>query len=142
MLLGLGRRGQYAVRLALELARRWPDERAKARDLAAATATPGPYAAHVLGDLVRAGLVLSTAGRAGGYELARPPGDISVLAVVEAAGEGAWSGACVLTGAPCTPDTPCAVHNSWCDARQAFADQLAAADFSGLLTADQPEVPS
>jgi Rrf2 family protein len=138
MLLGLGRRGEYAVRLALELARRWSGERrAKARDLAEATATPGPYAAHVLADLVRAGLVSSTAGRAGGYELARPPGAISVLAVVEAVGAGAWSGQCVLTGAPCTPDSPCAVHDSWHDARQAFADQLAAADLARLLSADQ-----
>ena len=142
MLLGLGRRGEYAVRLALELARRWPGGRAKARDLAETTATPRPYAAHVLADLVRAGLVISTAGRAGGYELARPPEEISVLAVVESVGAGAWSGQCVLTGAPCTPDTPCAVHGSWRDARDAFTERLASADLATLLSHERPEVPS
>jgi Rrf2 family transcriptional regulator, iron-sulfur cluster assembly transcription factor len=133
VVLGLGRRGEYAVRLALQLARQWPEGRAKARDLAEATDTPGPYAAHVLADLVRAGLVASTAGRAGGYEVARPPHEISILEVVEAVGAGGWTGRCVLTGGPCTPERPCTVHDSWEGARSAFTDRLASADLATLL---------
>src|SRR5579875_920153 len=45
---------------------------------------PGPYLAKALQALARAGIVRSTSGRYGGYQLARPPGDITMLDIVEA----------------------------------------------------------
>jgi len=45
---------------------------------------PAPYLAKSLQALTRAGIVDSTAGRHGGYWLAKPAADISVLNVVEA----------------------------------------------------------
>jgi hypothetical protein len=68
------------------------------RELAEVTGTPRPYAAHVLADLVRAGLVTSVAGRAGGYALGREPRDISMRDVGEAVGAGTWARRGVLTG--------------------------------------------
>ena len=45
---------------------------------------PAAYLAKHLQDLVRAGIVESTAGRRGGFRLARPPAEISVLEIVDA----------------------------------------------------------
>ncbi len=45
---------------------------------------PGPYLAKSLQALMRAGIVESRAGRNGGYRLARPAHDISLLDVFEA----------------------------------------------------------
>lgn len=45
---------------------------------------PGPYLAKCLQALTRAGIVESTPGRQGGYRLARPPADVSLLDVVTA----------------------------------------------------------
>jgi Rrf2 family protein len=45
---------------------------------------PTPYLAKALQALMRAGIVASTAGRYGGYRLARPASEISMLEIVQA----------------------------------------------------------
>jgi Rrf2 family protein len=45
---------------------------------------PGPYLAKSMQALMRAGIVDATTGRFGGYRLARPPSEISVLDIVQA----------------------------------------------------------
>ena len=57
---------------------------ASVRDLAELQGLPIDYAAKLFTKLRRAGLVASTEGRNGGFRLARPAGEISVLDVVRA----------------------------------------------------------
>ena len=83
MRLELTRRGDYAVRAMLTLARPGAGQMTAAA-LAEATAIPSSYVPQVMGDLVRAGLVANRRGRTGGYALAAPPAEITLLAVVEA----------------------------------------------------------
>ena len=45
---------------------------------------PAPYLAKALQQLAAAGIVTSVAGRRGGYQLARPAADITLLDIVEA----------------------------------------------------------
>ena len=52
-----------------------------------AMGVPRRFVPQVLSDLVRSGLVVSAHGMHGGYRLARPPGQVRLLDVVEA-GEG------------------------------------------------------
>jgi Rrf2 family protein len=61
-------------------------------------------------DLVEAGIVEGTVGRSGGYRLARPSNEISLLDVVEAIEGDGRRRACVLRNAPCGLDGTCAVH--------------------------------
>ena len=131
----LGHRAECALRLALELARRWHEGRVKTRDLAAGADTPPAYAAHVLADLVRAGLISSTAGRAGGYELSRPPGSISLLEVVQAA-TSPVANRCPIRNGPCDPTNPCTVHEPLSAGRESLADHLATADLAALVAAE------
>jgi hypothetical protein len=50
------------------------------------------------------------AGPSGGYLLARPPEEISLLAVIRAVDDDPASRVCVLRGGPCRWDDSCAVH--------------------------------
>jgi Rrf2 family protein len=45
---------------------------------------PGPYLAKAMQALTHAGIVNATTGRFGGYRLARPPSEISMLDIVQA----------------------------------------------------------
>jgi Rrf2 family protein len=88
--LALTRRGDYAVRAALCLASRGGDGRyVKIREVAQTMALPASYTPQVLRLLADAGLAEARAGRDGGYRLTRPPGEVALLEVVEAA-EGAF----------------------------------------------------
>jgi Rrf2 family transcriptional regulator, iron-sulfur cluster assembly transcription factor len=136
MKIRLGRRGDYAVRAALHLARAHGDARRKAREIAVAMDVPVSYLPQILGDLVRAGIVSSAAGPEGGYELAREPGDVSLLDVVLAVDEGPRQTECVLSGGPCRWETACAVHAPWVRAQEALMAEMAATTFAVLADED------
>ncbi len=124
MRLELTRRGDYAVRAMLSLAR--PDARQlTAATLAEATGIPAGYVPQVMGDLVRAGLVANRRGRTGGYRLARLPAEVSLLDIVEAVEGDGRRRTCVLRGGPCRRDGACDVHDAFFRAQEAVFGTLA-----------------
>jgi Rrf2 family iron-sulfur cluster assembly transcriptional regulator len=136
--LALTRRGDYAVRAALCLARWGGDGRyVKIREVAQAMALPASYTPQVLRLLADAGLAEARAGRDGGYRLTRPPGEVALLEVVEAA-EGAFTlERCILRGGPCHWEQACAVHAAWSAAVQACRDSLGLTTLADLVEADK-----
>lgn len=131
MRLELTRRGDYAVRALLALARE-DDDHVTGATLAAETAIPPSYVPQVMGDLVRAGLVANRRGRHGGYRLARPATDISLLAIVEAVEGDGRRRTCVLRGGPCRRDGACDVHDAFFGAQEALFNALAAVSLSDV----------
>lgn len=79
----LSQTNEYALRAVAGLATR-PDEPMVTRDLAELTHVPPSYLSKVLQQLSRGGLVRATRGLGGGFALARPPEQITVLDVIDA----------------------------------------------------------
>lgn len=123
MRLELTRRGDYAVRAMLALARPGADQ-LTASALAGATAIPPGYVPQVMGDLVRAGLAANRRGRSGGYRLARPADEVSLLEIVEAVEGDGRRRTCVLRGGPCRSDGSCDVHDAFYRAQEAVFGTL------------------
>ena len=132
----LGRRGDYAIRSVLELSRHHGDGRTKSREIAEAMSIPRKYLPQILAALVHAELLSASAGPDGGYELKRPPGDISLLDVIEAVEPAAELAQCVLRGGPCQYNGICAVHGHWLAAQVALSDRLSATTFAELARQD------
>ena len=113
--LTLSRAGDYAVRAADRAGR--GVEAGGYVTIGAGGGGHGPaarsYTPQVLGMLARAGLAESRPGRGGGYRLARPPSEITMLEVVEAAEGALGNVTCPLSGGPCRWDDACAVHPTW-----------------------------
>jgi Rrf2 family protein len=124
MKLELTRRGDYAVRAMLTLARPGAGQLTSAA-LVDATAIPASFLPQVMGDLVRAGLVENRRGRSGGYRIARDPGSISLLAIVQAVEGDGRRRTCVLRGGPCRRDGACDVHDAFYRAQEAVFGTLA-----------------
>ena len=74
---------EYALRAVVWLARQ-PETQLGTQQISEAAKVPRGYLSKVLQKLARAGLVVSTAGRSGGFRLARGPAEIRVLDVVNA----------------------------------------------------------
>lgn len=130
----LGNRGDYTVRAVLYLARH--PGRQRRRVIAEAMEIPDNYLPQILGRLVKAGVVRSTVGRRGGYELGRPAASVTLRDVIEV-GEGPIrSTTCVLRGGPCYWGDKCAIHDTWIEAERALTDRLAATTFADLAMAD------
>jgi Rrf2 family protein len=124
MRLELTHRGSYAIRAVLTLARAERDEVVPARKIAKEMAIPVRFLPQVLGDLSRAGIVEARLGRAGGYRLSKPPAEVSLLDVIEAAEGDARRQTCVLSGKPRDGDDPCDVHDMFYEAQEAILQRL------------------
>jgi Rrf2 family protein len=77
-------RGEYGVRLMVELARHYGAGPVSLTEMADHEALPRPYLEQLVVSLRSAGLVLSTRGAHGGYELGKDPAEIRMGAVVRA----------------------------------------------------------
>ncbi len=77
-------KSEYGVRLMVELGRRAEDGPVALGAIAEAETLPLSYLEHLVAKLREAGLVSSTRGAHGGYRLARPAEEITMLEVVEA----------------------------------------------------------
>jgi Rrf2 family cysteine metabolism transcriptional repressor len=145
MHLELTRRGDYAIRAMLALARVDPDAGPlSVREIAAEMDIPPGFLPQVMAALGRAGLVVSRTGRTGGYTLDRPPPAISLLAIIEAVEGDSRRTTCVLRGGPCGRDGTCLAHAVFTAAQDALLGRLAAAtldDVAGGWAATERDGP-
>ncbi len=133
----LSKRGDYVIRSAICLARAGPSGKlVKIRELVADTSVPSTFASQILGDLVRAGLATSKAGRGGGYRLAKPAEEVTALEVVESAEGPLRSERCALGEGPCRWEAVCPMHDTWTAATAALRDTLAATTLAQLAQRD------
>ncbi len=128
----LTRKGDYAVRAVVAIAAAHPHRR-KAGDISATMAIPRTFLSRVLATLVSSGVLDAAAGPSGGYTLTRPPEEITLLEVVEAAEGPLELTECVLRGGPCAWEDRCAVHDTWLQAQEAFGARLAATSLADLV---------
>jgi Rrf2 family protein len=138
MRLELTRRGDYAVRAMLALGH----DRGgllSVRHIAAEMAVPARFLPQVMADLVRARLVEGVPGRRGGYRLALPARDISLLAIVEAVEGDSRRRTCILRGGPCLTDGKCCVHDAFFDAQEAMITRLDQVKLDEVCARTPPE---
>ncbi|MGC8634212.1 MAG: RrF2 family transcriptional regulator [Candidatus Limnocylindrales bacterium] len=135
MRLELTRRGDYAVRAAIALAAVSTNGLLSTRRIAAEMQIPPRFLPQVMADLARAELVVAQTGRSGGYRLARPAAEISLLEVIHVAEHEHGMRTCVLRGGPCDPDAPCDVHDVFSAAREALLRSLEGAKLGDVAEA-------
>ncbi len=132
MRLELTKRGDYAVRAMLALARGSGNGLLSARRISDAMDIPVRFLPQVLADLQRGGLVEAAPGRSGGYRLARHASEISLLDVIEAVEDDSRRQACVLRGGPCGLDGFCDVHGVFFEGQEALLAHFAGSSLSDL----------
>lgn len=120
-----------------------------AKDLAEFHGVPKEYLSKALQALSQAGLVSSTLGPTGGYRLAKAPGSITFLDIVEAVEGKSSSFACteIRRNNPCRPARhedkgPCAVAKVMWGADKAWRDHLRGVRLSDLAKTLEKDVPA
>jgi Rrf2 family protein len=132
MRLYLTRRGDYAVRAMLALAES-SKELLSSAEIARRTQIPARFVVQIMGELVRAELVVARVGRGGGYRLARPAASVSMLAIVDAVEGDSRRVRCVLHSNSCATGEQCAVHQVFAEAEDALVQRLAASTLAASL---------
>jgi Rrf2 family cysteine metabolism transcriptional repressor len=126
----LSAKAQYASLAAIELARQYqPGIPVQIRQISDRLEIPARFLVQILLQLKGAGLVVSTRGSAGGYQLARPPQDIQLVEIVDAVESSSDSPA--AAGGPDPERAVLAL--AWQQAHQAFRQVLANISLRDLL---------
>ncbi len=130
-------KGEYGVRLMVQLGRHFGAGPASLAEIAAEEDLPRAYLEQLVVNLREAGLVTSTRGAHGGYELARPPATISMTEVLRAL-EGPIAPMLCASEDPehalvCDRSTRCTVNLLWVRVRDAVAGALDSMTLADLV---------
>jgi Rrf2 family protein len=128
----LTRAADYAVRVMIHLAALPPGTRVNRDILAAASEVPTHFLSKVLQVLVRARLLVTHRGPSGGFNLAIPAEQISVLRVVEAVEGPIALNVCATNGSGCSRQSWCPAHFVWLEAQAALTQVLKNASIAKL----------
>lgn len=104
---------QYALRATVYLAEQNGERPVPVDEVAGALGIPRNYLAKILNDLARADILASVRGKHGGFWLARPPGEISLLDVVQVFDRVDEQRKCLLGRSSCSDDDACPAHARW-----------------------------
>jgi Rrf2 family protein len=133
MRLRFSRTADYGLRAALEVARANDGRRVSRRELSQATGAPFSVLAEPLAALVRADVLVAQAGPRGGYRLAKPAPEISVLDVVDAIDGNGREERCVLHEGVCSWEGACPFHHVLATAQERFTDTLRSTSLADVL---------
>lgn len=129
----LSTKSRYGVRGLLDLALHGDGEAVFVKDIAARQGIDRSYLENIFTVLRAAGILQSSRGRKGGFRLARPPGDISILEVVEVL-EGSLSlVACVNSATFCTRSAHCSVRDLWRKSTHSLREALSSVALQDLI---------
>jgi Rrf2 family protein len=137
MSLSLSTRGRYGVRFMAALAADWGRGSTLLRDISRREAVSEKYLGQIVIPLKASGLVTAHRGARGGYALARPPQEITVLDVVEAVEGPVAPVPCTEPGCEgaegaCDRSSSCAASEVWTKLRQDIRASLASVTLAGL----------
>jgi Rrf2 family transcriptional regulator, iron-sulfur cluster assembly transcription factor len=132
----LTRAGEYGIRFVLFLARQEPGTVHNRREIAEAMAIPYQFLSKVANYLTKAGLVTVVQGARGGYRLARPKEEVTLLEVIETVEGPIFLNECLCGLNTCGFQSGCAVHQVWAKAQQGLKETLSSATFAELVRQD------
>ncbi len=119
----LSTKGRYGARAALELALRYGAGPVMVREIADCQGISERYLEHILNSLRASGIVRSTRGARGGYELAKPPGKVTLGDVVRSL-EGPLDIVSCTHDGECGRSPACVTMEIWRDVRDAIESVL------------------
>jgi len=131
-------KGEYGVRLMVQLGRRYGTGPASLAEIALDEDLPRAYLEQLVTSLRDAGLVVSTRGARGGYELGAPPDEVRMSDVLRAL-EGPIAPMICASDEPehatCDRSARCTVNVLWIRVRDAISDTLDSMTLADLVPA-------
>jgi len=109
----LTRKGEYAIRGIVYLARQTPGKVVLVSEVAEATGVPQTFLAKIFQSFAKLGLVNSFRGTGGGFLLGRSPSKITLRQVVEAVEGPINPNRCLSEDDSCDRESVCTVHPVW-----------------------------
>ena len=133
----LTRKGEYAIRGIIHLARLPHGNVALLSEIAVEADVPRTFLAKIFQNFAKLGFVNSYRGTGGGFSLARPAADITLREVVEAVEGSIAPNRCVTEEAECERSTTCTVHTVWRRVQEQVVEILDGVTIEDLAREDE-----
>jgi len=130
------READYAVRCVLFLSQE-AGRIVSANEISESMAAPKSFLAKILQRLSKGGIVRSTQGITGGFELVNKPGKVNVLEVIETIQGPAAMNVCAVDERNCDLSSTCPVHPVWVELRENIEKRLKKENFAKLMARKQ-----
>ncbi len=127
------RQADYALRAVIYLSKLKPEERAATSQIAQEQRIPPSFLAKIVSQLSVAGLLQTSRGARGGVSLARLPGEITILEVVEAIDGPILLNECASCGGVCTFGDDCPMKPVWSDTQAELVNRLKNITFDAFM---------
>ena len=133
------RSAEYAIRATVALGALKSGEYGLVRTIAKEAEIPPPFLAKLLQDLARDGFLKSSKGPRGGFRLAVPASDLTLMQIVDSVdGTGAGRHERCPGGHPeCSDRVACALHETWMPLRQHVVEYLQGTTIAALVASLQ-----
>jgi Rrf2 family protein len=115
---------EYGIRAMVYLVGRGEEQKILLKDIAENENIPGPFLGKVFQTLVKAGLLKSSKGPGGGYQLAKKPEEIALYDIYCAIDGGKDLDACAVGLEECHDEQPCPLHDTWTPIRDSIQRYL------------------
>ena len=124
---------RYGTRAVTEIAKAWPQNTVKKRQISKNQSIPASYLENILLELKSAGLVEATRGAHGGYRLTRSPESIQVIEIMRAFGDPFVPTDCVRDPERCERASHCSSRKIWVRLHKAQEQALSSITVRDLL---------
>ena len=128
---------KYAIRAVCHIAHLAPGARAQVREISEALDIPPAFLSKILQDLARKGILASSKGPGGGFQLNCSPSETSLFTLVQAVEGPPAEGDCILGLILCADDTKCPIHDTWKDIQNAFRERMESTSIMDVVEADR-----
>ncbi len=109
----LSHTAEYSLKAVLYMAEHAAECPIRASTTADALGISRDYLSKIMHQLVRAGVLSSARGKRGGFGLAVPPTEVTLLSVVGQFDQIKASGSCLLGRPECSDSSACSAHERW-----------------------------
>ena len=130
------RSAEYAIRAFVYLADVPDGKYAMVKNIAEESEIPTHFLAKILQQLARKGFLRSSKGPTGGFSLRKPPGEISMLDLVESIDGISEYQRCPSGMNECNDDAQCGMHDTWKGLRSrimGYLEETSIADVAASL---------
>lgn len=135
-------KGRYALRMMIDLAQTGENMPVALRDIAQRQQIPIKYTENIMSLLLRAGMVKSTRGKAGGYHLQKAPAEYQVYDIIAAAEGNLTPVQCLDSESPeCPMQHKCATLHIWRGLNEVVRNYLSSITLADVCHGDKNAGP-
>ena len=132
---------EYAIRAILHMSRQPSGEIVYKKDICEAQDITPAFLTKIFQPLIKDGIVGSQRGVGGGFYLAKPPVEITLLDIIKSQEGPVYLNQCLIEDNACEREFFCPIHGAWAQIRKEFMTTLARYDFASLALKQNDNLP-